>query len=186
MTLAEQVRVGSALEAIERHLDGLDPVARIRECRALSGAELAKLFALAESAGPLRADDLVSDGKTVRYAGKNSLPALRYFEKHFARCAGQVVGINVQTMSFATGPGYFTCTGPVEGRSNELLFDYTQVPPSGPEGWPAPRSNSQWISRFVFHNLHDHNRRVSREVVIGSATKLGKPMNQYYILARLD
>ena len=168
------------------HLDALDTAERVRQCRDLSGKQMGRLYEIARDAEALTLEDIVgpnvADGATVRWAGKNSLPVHTKFEKHFARIDGKIVGMNVQALSFASGPGYYTCRA--EGKK-EVLFDYTDVPANAPPGWPAPRSNARGISNFVFKDLHDFNRRVSRDVMIGAATRLGKPMGDYYILARM-
>ncbi len=179
-------RAGAA--DVAAFLDALDAWERIRQCRELSGKQQARLYELAGAGEPLTLDDLVppslGEGKVVAFAGKNSLPAFSLFEKHFVRQGGVIVGINVQTMSFATGPGYYTCRAGEGSSVKEVLFDYTSVPSSAPAGWPEPRSNARGLSHFVYKNLHDYNRRVARDVVIGSATRLGKPMDSWYVLAR--
>jgi hypothetical protein len=122
-------------------------------------------------------------GETAIFSGLNSLPLFRKFEKRFARTArGKVIGFNFQAMSFITGPGYFT----VEPAGNELLIDYTKVPgqADAPAGWPKVKPNERGLSRFVYKNLHDFCRRVSRDVLIGQATHLGKPIHQYFVLVR--
>lgn len=173
-------------EQIAAHLDALNPGERVRQCRALCGRKMRRLYDLASAAAPLEIEALVSgvmaEGETVRFAGKNSLPVFSTFEKHFARLRGEVIGINVQPLSFATGPGYFTIA---KSGPQELLFDYTRVPNLVPPGWPAPRGNMLGLSRFVFGGMLDYNRRVARDVIIGCATRGGRPMGQTYILARL-
>jgi len=177
----------TTLAEIEAHLERLSADVRVAEAQALSGAQQARLWTLAAGASKLTLDELmppqVSSGQTVIFAGKNSLPTFNRFEKRFQRLGGQVFGYNHQTMSFATGPGYFTVV-PAPNHENELLFDYTRVPPTAPDGWPPVRSNSSGLSRLVYKDLHDYMRRVSTDVIIGSATRLGKPMNSYFVLAR--
>jgi len=172
---------------LERHLNALDAQSRVAEIRALTGKAQKRLWEVCAGAPSFTVDDLVPpstpEGQTVIYAGKNSLAAFSLFEKRFARHGGKVVGYNFQSMSFITGPGFFTCKpSPTEPR--ELLFDYTDVPSTAPAGWPQPRSNASGFSRFVYRNLHDFNRRVSRDVIIGFATRLGKPIDSYFVLAR--
>jgi hypothetical protein len=193
--LAQVVRLRDLLddsatsyEQVAAHLDGLDAVERVRQCRALSKRQLRRLYDVAGAGPALTAEEMVSsakEGQPVRYCGLNSLPLFRKFEKHFRSYEGQVVGINVQWHSFAVGPGYFTC-GPADGKPNELLFDYTRVPAKAPDGWPRPRPNRGFPLRWVFKDMHDLNRRVSRDVVIGAATRLGRPINQFYVLARAE
>lgn len=175
------------LATVEKHLDGLDPGQRVAECRALSKRQLARLWEVSAPAGELKLDDLAGTvekaGDRVEFAGKNSLPLFTHFEKHFVRHGGAVFGINVGATQFATGPGYFTCDVTGE-RAKEVRFDYTRVPSDVPAGWPAPRSNRSGISYFVYRDMHDYNRRVSKDVVIGAATRLGAPIDAYYVLAR--
>lgn len=168
-------------------LDSLDAVGRVREVRSLSGKAQKRLWDVCKGAPAFTLEDLVpaalGEGQTVIYAGKNSLAAFTMFEKRFQRRSGAVIGYNHQAMSWVTGPGYFTCVMS-HVDPTELLFDYTQVPPATPAGWPPVRPNSTGLSRFVYNNLHDFNRRVSKDVIIGAATRLGKDMDSYFVLAR--
>ena len=169
------------------HLDSLDAAGRVREIRALSGKQQKKLWHLCRGAPAFTLEDLVppslGEGKEVIYAGKNSLGAFSQFEKRFQRQASAVIGYNFQSMSWITGPGYFTCVMS-KTNPNELVFDYTTVPTTTPAGWPAIKPNTSGLSRFVYKNLNDYNRRVSKDVIIGSATRAGKDIDSYYILAR--
>lgn len=170
---------------IAAYVDGLSPETRVLETQALSRAEQKRLWELCEEAPPLTVEDLLPsttrDGETVIYAGKNSLPLFTHFEKRFSRFSGKVYGYNQAKLIAITGPGYYSVGKNAQG---EMLFDYTDVPPQGAAGWPKVRSNSRGISFFVYRNLHDYNRRVGKGVIIGYATRLGRPMNSYYVLAR--
>jgi hypothetical protein len=171
---------------LEAHLNALSTEARVAECIALNGKQQKRLWEVCAGAPAFTLEDLVPASRgeePVHYAGKNSLPMFTLFEKRFARIDGAVVGYNHQTMSFFTGPGYYTVEVSPE-NPKELLFNYTKVPARGAAGWPPVKSNAAGLSRFVYNNLHDYNRRVSRDVLIGFATRLGKPMDSYYILAR--
>ena len=172
---------------IAAHLDSIATDERVLQCRALNGKQMARLYEVAAGGEALTLDDLVPpslpEGEAVKFAGKNSLPMHTEFEKHFARLDGAIVGMNVQSLSFFSGPGYYTCRA--AEKPGELLFDYTQIPARAPTGWPPPRSNARGLSNFIYKNLHDYNRRVSRDVVIGFATRLGKPIDSYYVLARI-
>ena len=186
--LSTLLRAGAAQPALAAHLDSILPAERIAQVRSLSGGDLRTLFERCADAAPFSLHDLVpaevTAGQTAIFCGLNSLPLFRTFEKRFTRLpSGAVVGYNHQVMSPLTGPGYFTITPAPRG---ELLFDYTATPPADavPTGWPAVRGNGQGFSRLVYKDLHDFCRRVSRDVIIGRATRLGKPMNQYFILAR--
>ena len=99
--------------------------------------------------------------------------------------SGQVVvGYNVNPgIAWFTGPGYFV-TLPAPGRPREILFDYTRVPATVPPDWPPIKSNAGGTGRLVYGGMHDFCRRVSSTVIIGAATRLGKPMDAYFVLAR--
>jgi hypothetical protein len=172
---------------LSRHLDGLSAEARIAQIEALGKAAQRRLWLVTEGAPAFTLDDLVPlstpDGAEVIYAGKNSLPLFSRFEKRFMRRGGSVVGYNFGSTRPLVGPGYFTAVVSPKVPS-EILFDYTQVPAETPPGWPPVRPNSAGLSRVVFHNLHDFCRRVSKDVLIGSATRLGKEMDSYFVLAR--
>lgn len=186
-TLHLLLRAGADPRALEAHLDGLDAPGRTAEALGLSARDLSALFERCAGAGSFGLADLVPPATpadaTVIYAGRNSLPLFRSFQKRFRRLPGDVVaGFNFQRMSFVTGPGYFTVT---EAERGELLFDYTRVPAGEhPPGWPPVRGNERGLSRLVYKDLHDYCRRVSGDVIIGRATRLGKPMDQYFILVR--
>lgn len=188
-TFAELLaRDGVTQPDLAAHLDALDPDARARECRALSGKLQKRLWEVCAGAPAFTLEDLVPQSlgdKQVIYAGKNSLAMFTHFEKRFVRQDGAVVGYNFQSMSWLTGPGYFTVV-PAEGkRAGELLFDYTRVPSRAPEGWPPVKPNTAGLSKLVYKDLHDYCRRVSRDVIIGKATrKSEKEMENYFVLAR--
>lgn len=187
ITLAQLIDGGAKQPELAVHLDALSSEERVREIRALSGKTQKRLWEACAGAPAFTLDDLVppslGEGQTVIYEGKNSLPAFTHFQKRFQRRGGAIVGYNHQTMSAVTGPGYFTVV-PSPADPRELLFDYTQVPAETPEGWPTARPNTAGLSWFVYRGLHDFNRRVSRDVTIGSATRLGKVMDSYFVLAR--
>ncbi len=181
------IGAGADPTALAAFLDGLDDAGRVREVRSLSRKALGALYDRCESAPPLQLADFVPAslpvGKTLICAGLNNLPMFRSFEKRLVRSAsGQVFGFNFQSMSFFTGPGYFEVTE----SGSELLFDYTKVPsPSDvPADWPKVVPNDRGFSNLVYKNLHDFCRRVSRDVVIGHATRNGESLPQYFVLAR--
>ena len=120
----------------------------------------------------------------MRWAGKNSLALFTHFEKRFARQNGVVVGYNFNPgIAWFTGPGYFT-TVQAPDRPREILFDYTRVPSTPPAGWPPVKPNSGGTAKLVYGGMHDFCRRVSSTVIIGAATRLGKPIDAYFVLAR--
>lgn len=181
-TFSDLIDKGASADDIASHLDGLPEPERIAQVRGLSGAHQKKLWKLVEGAPPMKLADFVKDaGKTVIYAGRNSLPAFNLFEKRFFRPTdgGDVVGYNHQKMSALTGPGYFVTE---DGDNGELVFDYVKEAKLRPPGWPALKKNKGLIGGPVYGNMIDYNRRVSAHTVVGSATKKGKEMDQYYML----
>lgn len=171
------------------HLDALDSAARIDQCRALGKRAQKRLWQLCADAPAFTLEALIptSEPGTVRWAGKNSLALFTHFEKRFARQDGVVVGYNFNPgIGWFTGPGYFTTVQAAGERAREILFDYTRVPATAPAGWPPVRPNSGGPARLVYGNMHDFCRRVSSTVIIGAATRLGKPIDAYFVLARSD
>jgi hypothetical protein len=180
-------REGVKQPDLAAHLDALDTDARVRECRALSGKLQKRLWEACAGAPAFTLDDLVPQStgdKQIIYAGKNSLALFSHFEKRFVRQDGAVVGYNFQSMSWLTGPGYFTVVQGEGDRARELWFDYTRVPSRAPAGWPPVKANTGGFAKMVYGNLWDYCRRVSRDVIIGKATRLGKEMENYFVLAR--
>lgn len=168
------------------HLDALDVEARVRECRALGKRLQRRLWEVAADAPAFTLEDLIpsTETGTVIWAGKNSLPMFTHFEKRFARQNGVVIGYNESPgIAWFSGPGYFT-TVQAPDRPKEILFDYTRVPATAPAGWPPVKANTSGTAKLVFGGMHDFCRRVSQTVIIGAATRLGKPIDAYFVLAR--
>jgi len=168
------------------HLDALSAEERVRQCRALNKRLLKRLWEVAADAPPFTLEDLIpsTEKGTAQWAGKNSLPLFTHFEKHFARQGADVVGYNVNPgTAWFTGPGYFMTVQPPD-RPKEILIDYTRVPAQAPAGWPAVKPNTSGGGKLVYGNMHDYCRRVSQTVIIGAATRFGKPIDAYFVLAR--
>ena len=67
----------------------------------------------------------------------------------------------------------------LEGVARDSVEIFTKV------YWPTGKGpNNRGLSILVYKDLHDFCRRVSRDVIIGQATRLGKPMRQYFVLVR--
>ena len=79
------------------------------------------------------------------------------------------------------GPGYYVA---YEGPGDEVLIDYTRVPPTKPEHWPEIRSNKTRLSRFVYADMIDALRAVSNHVTVGRAIRNGKVMDNWFVLCR--
>lgn len=187
VSLGSLLASGALPDVLSAHLDGLTEPSRVAQVRSLGRKALGQLYARCAQAKPATLAEFlpqtIAHGQTVICAGLNNLPAFRVFEKRLVRTAsGQVFGFNFQTMRFLTGPGYFA----VSEQGGELFFDYTKLPAPGdvPADWPRVVPNDSGLSSFVYKNLHDFCRRVSRDVVIGHATRLGEPLPQYFVLAR--
>jgi hypothetical protein len=174
-------------------LDGLPSPERIAAVRSLGRSDQRRLYRAVDGFLPLRLADLVppasADLETVRHFGRNTLPAFRLFEKRFcrprgadARKPGELWGFNFQTLSFATGPGYFVARE--DPSRPEVWVDYTEVPKGHPEGWPEVRRNEVGLSRFVYGHMVDTLRRVSEHVTIGSAARKGRELGSWFVLAR--
>ena len=183
-TFAGLIGKGASAADIAAHLDRLDSRRRIRQVRACGAGLQKKLWNIARGHARLDVASFVPEpDRTVVYCGRNSLPVFKIFEKRFWRpgAGGEVVGYNHQTMSVATGPGYFVTRDSADG---EILFDYTADPRLQPPGWPDIKPNKGLVAGAVYGGMIDYNRRVSKHTVIGSATRKGKPMGAFYLLTR--
>jgi len=175
--------------AIAEYLDGLSPTGRREAITALSGPRLQSLLyrAVAGAAPVTLADFVPPDAPALRefiYHGKNSLPAFTLFQKRFcrpARSADELWGYNHQSLAWLTGPGYFVVH---EDGARGAAIDYRAVPPEHPPSWPDVKPNDRGFSRFVYRDMVDYMRRVSRDVFIGSAHRDGKELGNYFVLAR--
>lgn len=181
------IESGTSQKEIGLYLDGLSHEGRLREIRSIPGPVQPKLYRLA--AADLRLQDLIPSGilplQEVIFYGKNSLPLFSTFQKRMCRSKGgaRVWGYNFQSLKWLTGPGYFGVADDSD-RPGEIMVDYTKVPQEFPDGWPSFQPNHRGISRFVYDQMKDYLRRVSKNVFIGEATKKGKSMNQYFLLCR--
>lgn len=178
---------------IARFLDDLSSEDRVSAIRSIGAKEQHKLYDAADGFAPVRLTELVSvdvpDLGTVRHYGKNSLPLFSEFEKRFSRPPGQdpgkpaeLMGFNFQTMSPITGPGYFMATE--DEQRGEVLVDYRRLPDCHPTDWPEIRSNEKGIGRLVYGFMVDTLRRVSEHVTIGSASRGGKDLGNWFVLCR--
>lgn len=177
--------------AVAAFLDGLDHGSRLAAVRALDGSVIQeRLWECAEPAPPVTLADLVPPAtpplQEVIWYGKNSLPLGSRFEKRFCRpsprhAAEELWGYNHYPLMRLIGPGYFVCHRVGDAPA---AIDYRRVPPEHPAGWPPIRSNERGVSRFVYRGLVDYLRRVSRHVLVGRATRDGRPLANYFVLVR--
>ncbi len=182
----------AAIDDIAAWLDGLAPLVRIEETRALGPAPQAVLWRL--TAGrTFGLDDLVPPDygplEPVRHFGRNTLPAFRLFEKRFCRpsiaTAEPVLwGYNEGATRPLIGPGYFvTRLTPSDPRGGSVV-DYWQVPTERPASWPELRDNTSGLQRFVYARMDDFLRKVSAHVSIGRAWRNHKVTDNYFVLCR--
>lgn len=182
-SFVELISSGASIEDIGAHLDGLDEANRIDEIRACGAKLQAKLWKAAAGKNVSPADFVPETEQTVIYAGKNTLPVFSFFQKRFWRpeSGGDIVGYNHQSMAKFTGPGYFITE---LGDNGELVFNYVKNAELQPANWPRIQPNNGLIPGAVYGNMLDYNRVVSKDTVIGCATKKGKEIGQYYLLTR--
>jgi hypothetical protein len=177
--------------ALGEYLEGLDAETRVGQVRSLGKGEQARLFEAAAGVRPIGLTHLVPPGTAplteVVHAGRNSLPAFRIFEKRCCRPspdAAELWGYNEHSARWMTGPGYFVAAA---GEPGEVVLDYTHVPPGAPESWPAVRPNTGPRGRFVYgRGMHDVLRGVGEHVAVGRAFRRGKPMDNWFVLCRVD
>jgi hypothetical protein len=184
------------LAGLGAYLDGLESDKRWEQLRRLDRAQQRRLYQLAVNS-PVGIDDLVADApplSEVIHDGLNTLPVpwpLRRFQKRFCRpldAAGVLYGYNEGPLRRLIGPGYFVAsdtTDPSWQEQGGVVVDYFEVP-SGRvvAGWPQVVPNSKGLQRGIYDHTRDFLRRVSTHVTVGAATKDGKPLDHYFVLAR--
>jgi hypothetical protein len=179
--------------ALAAHLDGLSPAARLTETLGLDGPRQARLFELAQGARRFTLDDLAPAGGRalvgVRHEGRNSLPAFSRFAKVFAvpdeasTAASERWGFNATSrlVTVTVGPGYFVAVQ----QGDEVLVDYTRLPPRPLEGGPRILGNASRLSYFVYNGTRDVVRGVSAHVSIGRAWRGEQRLDNWFVLCRV-
>lgn len=178
--------------ALSSHLDALSDVQRVAEALALDGRQQAKLFEVVQGARRFTLEDLAPTTTApltgVTHEGRNSMPAFSRFAKVFAvpddasRTTTERWGFN-RTSGLVTttvGPGYFVTVQ----QGDEVLVDYTLLPPKPLVGAPAILKNSSRLSFFVYNRTKDVVRGVSQHVSIGRASRDGKQLDNWFVLCR--
>src|SRR5262249_37040939 len=157
---------------------------RVDTIRQWDGKTQERLYEAAKGFLPLTLEHFVPSDREplqeVIHWGKNSLPALTHFQKRFCKPGGprptgasggeeppewgdMLWGYNHNDgLSKFAGPGFF-CVHPDEAEG-EIGIDYTKLPPSKPEKWPAIQPNSSGISRLVYYDMVDVMRGISTHV----------------------
>lgn len=185
------------VDALARRLDALREDQRVAFVRALSKADMMRLWDASEGRA-VTAEDFVPAGVPSRaeviHKGMNSLPLFREFEKRFTRGDrdGVVFGYNYNWFNWTTaGPGYFV--GHVEARARAadqqgvFGLDYYDLPPKFaalPASWPPLRKNELGLTALIYAKMVDYMRKVSDGVTIGRAWRHGKRTSNYFVLAR--
>lgn len=185
--LKRRIEQNFSLDDIRIYLDSLTHDERLAEIRGLPGSRFAQLFTMADKNTVIN-DILPPDHtplKPVIFHGKNDLPVFNSFQKRMCRSSdgNEIWGYNHQGMGWLTGPGYYVGYDQAK-RPGEPLLDYTRMPYEKPAIWPALKSNQTGVGHLVYGGLQDYMRRVSQDVFIGEATKIGKNMKQYFVLCR--
>lgn len=171
-------------------LDECDAPTRLMQIRSLGKRAQAQLYEAAKGARKLKLEQIVPaetpDLVEVVHHGKNTLGMFTQFAKVFCRPkreAKELWGYNRAGAFIETsvGPGYYVA---YEGPGDEVLIDYTRVPPGKPEHWPEIQSNKSRLSRFVYADMIDALRAVSTHVSVGRAIRNGKVMDNWFVLCR--
>jgi hypothetical protein len=175
-------------------LDALSVGDRIAVVRSLSGRKLQRALWDAVATNPrVAVAELIPEGypcmKPVVFHGKNSLPAFTEFQKICFRPRpsqlGHVLwGYNETSIKGLIGPGYYVVHDTPDDRLGGSAFDYREIPGERLPSWPELRTNDVGLSRFIYNGTVDFMRRVARDVFIGSATRQGRELGSYFVLAR--
>lgn len=182
------------VEGLGKALDAMSPSARLEACRSLDRRAQRRLFDAAKGVRTIALEHFVPANvgamKEVVHEGRNTLPAFRFFQKRFCRPDGPspltLWGYNEQTMRPVTGPGYFVAKPHDDEGHQGVVIDYTEVPPTHPQGWPEILPNSARLSRFIYNGTRDVMRGVSTHVSIGRASRKGEWMDAWFVLCRQD
>ncbi len=179
------------MDAIGAVLDGMSAEARLAAVRKIHKAPQRRLYEAAAGRTGLSLDYMVPSERgelqEVIHEGHNSLPMFTLFQKRFARMPSspnELCGYNEQGMRWATGPGYFVARLSDDGA--EIAIDYTALPGEKPESWPQIIPQRARLGRFVYYDMIDMLRPISKHVTVGRAIKGGKETENYFLLCRQD
>ena len=184
------------VERLAEVLDGMGHPGRLATIRGWHLHHQARLYAAVKGLRPLTLAHFVPDSvgplTEVIHWGMNSLPAFTHFQKRFCKPTAEskeLYGYNENWHEFASSPGYFVLHEP-ESRPDvvpgELDIDYTKIPASKPESWPAIVPNETRLGRFIYAGMIDVMRGISQHVSIGRAFRGGKWTENYFVLCRED
>lgn len=186
------------LSRLESVLDELGHVGRLATVRGWGRKDLTRLYDAAKGHHALTLEHFVPAAvgpmTEVIHHGKNSLPLFTHFQKRFTRPEGasdpvtELWGFNRQSNEAVTGPGYFVVHTDWDGGQvpGEVAIDYRKVPKGKVASWPEVIPNSARLGRFVYADMVDVMRGISKHVSIGRAWKHGKWMDAWFVLCRED
>ncbi len=182
---------GIKLPELTDHLESLPHKYRVLQATELNKQQQTTLWDVAANSGHKLDMNYVvpKDAQPLEFfpfEGKNSLPMFTRFQKVFYRLPdGSYGGYNNQALAWFTGPGYYVA-GMSGQNADEIEVDYLRVPDQKPSGWPAIVPNEGFYG-LVYGGTKDYLRWVSKDVVIGRATKGGvEPMANWFVLCRKD
>lgn len=181
-----------AAAAVAQLLGSVPLAEKIRVVRSLHGAGIQrKLWQAVSTEAPLNMSDLVPNAietmEPVIFHGKNSLPGFTHFRKVCCRppSSGAILwGYNDTPLAPLIGPGYYVVHSTEASPLGGVAFDYTQIPEGRMPGWPQLRPNRRGVSRLVYAGMIDYMRRVAEDVFIGSATRGGIELGNYFVIVR--
>jgi hypothetical protein len=187
------------IDEIGEKLDALSASERLDAVFGLDRKGQRALFQKAGAARALTFEDFVPAERAplepVPHRGRNTLPLPKkhkLFKKCFCRPedgSSRLFGYNEAPSRNLVGPGYFVAI-PTDQNAKwkergAIVVDYFQVPDGAvAAGWPKVVPNTQGLQRFIYHRTRDFMRRVSKHVTIGSAFKVEKALDHYFVLVR--
>lgn len=174
--------LSTELDPIRSAIDAAGPDATGHWIHGLAKKELVALWHLAAGRPVARSHLHGPEGQVVVHEGQNSLLMFSRFEKRIAAFEGRVQGYNEQPMAWLTGPGHFT----VGGDEAECWFDYTEVPPRAPAGFPPVAPNNRGIAQLVYGGMIDRLRQITDQLVVGAAFRAERSTGDYFLLLRRD
>jgi len=185
---------------LSKDLDELGHPGRLWAVHQWTPSDMAKLWDAAHGFRPITLDDFVPSSVEplveVIHHGKNSLGAFQFFEKRFCRPKEapkdgeppHLFGLNRQSISPATGPGYFVAH-PAAGEGaagGEVDIDYTMLAKEKVPSWPPIEPAGARLGRFIYQGTVDVMRGISSHVTIGRARRKRGWMNAWFVLVRED
>ncbi len=192
LSLTAALDSSDAVNAVAETLATLTLEQKIRVVRSLQGVGLQrKLWKAVSEAPRLSISDLVPEAvesmEPIILHGKNSLPVFSHFRKICCRPPSDTAvlwGYNDSPLSPLIGPGYYVVHPSEASPLGGVAFDYTMIPQGRIAAWPQLRPNRRGASRLVYAGMIDYMRRVADDVFIGSATRSGRELGNYFVVVR--